>query len=568
MNRTIDICPIFDESKAGVSKEQAIDVVRSPDREVFLANGAEVGFADSEYGIHIRSFGNRRRKRYTIIVITAPDKEAQGIAIHTALRAEQRNVHIPNDADPITILKAFLAIYGVELSVPGLGKSSLFLRGTLGIPGDIDSDEQAMAYLLHLLADQNDEPCSVISNINRNDAQSCIVIRLLAFYSTDRYGKSLHSNRHFVKPAGPSFTRPFLQQRKALRIEYEGLLKQTGYERPPIDAEWMQGFTEEVENAGLRGLVNVADGEFRTFQQTLERVSRDVERFIRERGHTLPCGVFVGEWPLGLCQASVSRAGDRNGVIVLVNQGLIKLLYQVAKIITRSFEFFSLGAGKESIAKRMGWRPLGWKSRDTVEWLGETLAAYFTRGDIGAARRVPLSDADRTLFGIKLTMWAERFVVAHEYSHVLLDHLSGPLAMHSTPFGNIEVFGESQQNEFDADLAAVDLCLATANWSDGREGLWHANVRVAGACLPFVVEVLLDAVQIGPHDFTENRPGSHPAPYCRMMRIMDHLERRYGGSLLIDAEFLKQWIFALIVPATEKAREIVFEEKKAKGGTS
>lgn len=569
MNRTIDICPIFDESKAGVSKEHAVDVVRSPDKEVFLADGTEVGFEDSECGIYIRSFGGKASKRYTIIVITGTDQETQGIVIQAALRAEHRNVHIPDDADPITVLKAFLEIYGVELTIPGLGRSSLFLDGRLEIPSDIASEEQALTYLLHLLNDQNHEPCNVISNTNRDDAQSCILIRLLAFYSTERYGESLHSNRRFVKPSRPSFKDPFQQEKKSLRKEYEGLMKQVGQMRSYHDVDWKETFAEEVENAGLSGLLGIPDDESHPYQQTLDRVSLDVEYFIRERRHTLQCGVFVGLWPLGLNQASVSRAGNGNGVIVLVNQGMMKLLYQVAKIITRSFEFFKIGKDKKkSIAETMGWPAVGWTPQDTVEWLGETLAAYFTHGDIRHARRVPLSDPARTLFGIHLTLWAERFVVAHEYSHVLLDHLSGPLAMHSTPFGNIEVFGESQQNEFDADLAAVDLCLATANWSDGREGLFEVNVRVAGACLLFVVEVLLDGVRIGPHDFTENRPGSHPAPYCRIIRIMDHLERRYGGSLLFNAEFLRQWIVALIVPATEKAREIVFEEKKAIGGTS
>ena len=61
-------------------------------------------------------------------------------------------------------------------------------------------------------------------------------------------------------------------------------------------------------------------------------------------------------------------------------------------------------------------------------------------------------------------------------------------------------------------MLALDLYLAMSTWSGESSQLFAANVQVADECLPIVVELFLDGVRIGAHDFTLNRLGYAPSP--------------------------------------------------------
>ena len=308
-----------------------------------------------------------------------------------------------------------------------------------------------------------------------------------------------------------------------------------------------------------------AAGDVITYQGVLDRASALVEHFIRERGHELKHEVYVGEWPLGELDASVHHASHHRGALILVNVGLMALVHHMSKLVTYSLNFVYVNDSGTTIADEFGWPPLNWSRADGADYAGESLAAYFKYGDCRQGRRIPLYDSDRALFATSLTTWAETFVVAHEYAHLLLEH-DGQRVTYPTLYGDIEAIGQSQQNEYDADLGAIDLCLATANWSEKGAGEWDVNLRVGGACLFFLVVLLLDGVRFGPHDFTANKPGSHPVPFCRITNILDHLQRRYGGSTNFLAEVFRELSFALVPPAVEKARSILHSERSASGG--
>ncbi len=409
----------------------------------------------------------------------------------------------------------------------------------------------------------------MLSNARLNPVKHTITTDLVFFYSTERYETLV--KRTLKKKAAPkktiSLKQAFAEEKRLARVEYKKMLMTSGYQPDCMSSDRSAEFAREFKRAGIPQPV-ARPGEVITFQGLLDDLSWNIEELIRERGHKLNYGVHVGEWPLGEFQASVTRTTSRNRAIVLVNSGLISLVYQMAKIMTYSLEFVHMDEDSdETIAcKLLGWEPIGWTKQDSIEWIGKTLAAYVIHGDCRAGKRLPLSDSTRPTFATNLTFMAELFVVAHEYAHLLLEHVKAPKMVFATPYGDVEALGQNQRNEFDADLAAADLLIASANWgSDDPAGFVDVNFRVAGPCLFFVVAVFLEGVRIGPHDFTANKSGSHPAPYCRLTRILDHFHRRYGGSTNFLGEIFRQMIFPLVVPSVEKTQSLISAHNSTKG---
>jgi hypothetical protein len=458
------------------------------------------------------------------------------------------------------VLRAFLASFGVDVTLPGIGNANLFLGGRLDVAEAISKDDQIPGYVLHIVDGQCAETFAMITNVWLDPIEHSVRIELLAFYCTDRYEKAVGSRRR-RQPTITVSEGPLAKEKRLARAEYKKQLMASGYQPRCIDTDWSNDFAAECKKAGVPVPVH-KPGDVVSYQGILDIVAGSVEELIRERGHKLKYGVFVGEWPLGEFQASVTRRMSRRRAIVFVNVGLMALVYQMAKIITYSLESVFTNDPQKSIVRNLGWKPLGWTPKDAVGWIAETLAAYVIHGDCRGGERLPLADVGRAFFAMTLTKCAEIFVVAHEYAHLLLEHGHGPHITFATPYGDIEAIGQNQQDEYDADLAAADLCLATANWSgDDPAGLLDVNFRVAGPCLLFLVAVFLDGMRRGPHDFTINIAGNHPTPFCRMTKILDHFSRRYGGSANMLGELIRQLIFELIVPSVEKAQTLISEHR-------
>ena len=166
----------------GVTREQAISVVKSPDRRTYYLDGREVEFSEAKCGLFTKTFGNTSEKRYVVLVMVAIENGL--VTIIGALRASERD-GIPSDPLPMQFLKPFLATHGFEIEVPGLGKSSLFLGGKLPSEyiGKFADPLEAIA------AGQITKPVSRIAFVTQ-EAFELPIIQFACFFLTDSYGAS------------------------------------------------------------------------------------------------------------------------------------------------------------------------------------------------------------------------------------------------------------------------------------------------------------------------------------------------------------------------------------------
>ena len=163
--------------------------------------------------------------------------------------------------------------------------------------------------------------------------------------------------------------------------------------------------------------------------------------------------VLLGTLARGDVEAFAANTAIKDYPIILVHNGLPGLFFMVARAMTAAWPAESPPAGRtvafntteERVRDRLS------KSSVAMSTLAGTLLAYLYSGD---PWRTSLSyiEPERTMpLGVLLTM-AERWVLAHEYAHVLFD-LDGPNP--STQRGRHDM-------ELRADAVATNIVLASA----------------------------------------------------------------------------------------------------------
>jgi len=188
--RRIEISELFDERNCGVSPQQAMESIRSHDGEMLLSGNKEVAFSAARCGLYTKHFGKSQSDRYTIIVITAID-EHKTTHVYGALRADHNIVRMPDSPSPVQSLKAFLDVFGVEVAIPRLGKSSLFLGERVTVPGHIATEQDFLKSVGLIVSRQSSEAFAMVSNVKKSEIGPFVVIHLLVFFARDRYLKAI-----------------------------------------------------------------------------------------------------------------------------------------------------------------------------------------------------------------------------------------------------------------------------------------------------------------------------------------------------------------------------------------
>jgi hypothetical protein len=180
------VSPLYDEAKLGVSKQQAVDCVRSYDRAEFYDAGKQVEQDVATLGIFTKLVG-KKKNQYTVIVI-ASFRAERVLHIFGAFRADHAKVGIPNPPKPLESLKAFLTVYGVDVDVPGLGNGSLFLGKRAKVPINVATEIDALKFWhTAIMGQQEREACAMISDVARSEVGSFMVVRIIVVYARDRY---------------------------------------------------------------------------------------------------------------------------------------------------------------------------------------------------------------------------------------------------------------------------------------------------------------------------------------------------------------------------------------------
>ncbi|WP_158751545.1 hypothetical protein [Streptomyces bicolor] len=220
-------------------------------------------------------------------------------------------------------------------------------------------------------------------------------------------------------------------------------------------------------------------------QNPYDGIRTDLLHTLQLSGIELPGPVYVGEYPHNSFNAQACVVPG--GTLILVNTGLMTLLFQVAKLVGASFRTFTRteDAGmqfeEETAEMIRQWD----RARKTV---AKAVVAYIFHGDARRAGRIPVDADSRALLGVPLAGAARDFVVGHEFGHFLAGHLHEPAAR--TRSG--EWIRKSHQQEFEADeIGALLMLRRLENPGDQIQ----KNFAVAGPFLFFAIDHLVTRVR-------------------------------------------------------------------------
>ena len=366
----------------------------------------------------------------------------------------------------------------------------------------------------------------------------------------------------------------------ALRQRYEELLAEHGLDKIPIGEQQGRESFEAMFDAGWLGNVTTKHDAWadywgkesnrfvaRGYEQLVQRLAAGVENDIRIRGGKLPCTVLVGTWPIGFANACALPTSG--GVLVLLSHGLISLLYHVAKVSILSHDWMRVAAPgadpNRSISENLGWESYGWTREKTIDALVAIFRSYFRDGSVTTAPRQPLPKQNslRQAQLAATVHFAERFLVSHEYAHVLCEHC-GPLVLQETASGDLkDVFLRSRQQEFDADELATSLVFAECDLRGGNyDSEIDGNTRVAGIMLLFACNLLHDVVHEGVEGFAVEAPTyeTHPPAAARAGRILRYVER-FGSEFTNMGRIQMSWALDVACDVAEK-----FHDEREKSG--
>lgn len=225
----------------------------------------------------------------------------------------------------------------------------------------------------------------------------------------------------------------------------------------------------------------------------IEKAAADVEATIRAlqafagRFHD---EVFVGEFPTGSINCQAVKVNG--GFLVLVNSGTLMMLQQVVTFLWR---------GDAD-------HPTAPASLQAADGIAEVLAAYVEHGDPYYGPK-PLAGGVLAVASSLMAEAVMKFVVAHEYGHILGGHLSEPDAEPltlETEVGAIEVLRKNHSQEFEADDIGYRLTLGVGASEDfdlavidaGQSGdldAFRAGLRqkclIAAPFVPLTVDAIL-----------------------------------------------------------------------------
>ncbi len=212
-------------------------------------------------------------------------------------------------------------------------------------------------------------------------------------------------------------------------------------------------------------------------------------------------------------------AGDH--VMVVLSNGIISFLYQVAKAVVLSWRPVKARQGS-SVAFRWGPEDIDFvlsKGTHPLELLYKTLYTYIYNGRPRAVGFDPPAAEYHPPLSM-LTNFDERFVIAHEYGHALLHQMDS--------IGVLPPDSKSWQKEFEADSFAFLFTIRSAQELD----FVPANIALQGAFFSLsgfeVIRKTLDIARFG--DVKEDKGVATHPPTQQRIEVLKQLYRKHVGS--------------------------------------
>jgi hypothetical protein len=294
-----------------------------------------------------------------------------------------------------------------------------------------------------------------------------------------------------------------------------------------------EGATEDEAAQHIDALRQAAKTAPSCPQLIIDGFANEVVRAIELQGRYLRTPVYAGEYPTGAMNACITKSPSGIGWLILVNTGLMLSLWQAVKVHALAMNFVE----DDGHVKVLPARQPGWTCEQISRALAEIAFAYFT-GDVTQATRYSTLAGRRLVMLERYVSCAERFIIAHEFAHLIAGHLQEAApAVWRTPKGNLPVVNPLQEREFEADEIGLSLTFALPKEiASNKDRLFNEmSGRIAGPVFYFQLSELFNT--IGVKVFRQRDPSvsTHPSPTERGRRLIDLFAERYGGEVTNNA---------------------------------
>ncbi|MEU3185691.1 hypothetical protein ABZ707_16030 [Streptomyces sp. NPDC006923] len=262
------------------------------------------------------------------------------------------------------------------------------------------------------------------------------------------------------------------------------------------------------------------------------RISSDFQHTLAEAGIPLPEPVLVTTYPHESFNARARAV--HGGTLILVNAGFSLLVLEMSKAFAASLGLFT--REKDGGITLEAATPAVRERRRTAERaMARSVLAYLFQGDAAQGGRQP-PHSDSAGMARALTEATERFVVAHEFAHLLEGHLATP-AQHRTG----EWLHRTREQEFQADETGLLLLLRAL--ADGPDEQIARYLAVAGPFFFFAIDHLITRVRNEIDDIPQGmRLSGHPGSDERGAALRGLLTDVHGPVVLQMADACVQWL--------------------------
>lgn len=283
------------------------------------------------------------------------------------------------------------------------------------------------------------------------------------------------------------------------------------------------------------------------YDPVLKPIQRDVKADAKILGASWKGDILVGGLPTNARNASAQKVAG--GYLILVNWGLIQLLHQLAKVFLSSAHLVMVAHGDEEVpmafADRLGFMPTDWTKEDALIAVAEIYRSLLA-GDITMAPSCPIVAMQHELhFYHTMLTHAERFVVSHEFAHVL----SGDCEIEERA-GDLHDIQRKQQAELNADTLAVRLLFASVDFSkDDPEVLEDAQLRAVGMSLVFLSNWIAECCQ-NLHkglSWDDDKMETHPHLQRRLHNGRASA-RKWYGPITDYMDIFTTWAWGVVLP--------------------
>jgi hypothetical protein len=363
-------------------------------------------------------------------------------------------------------------------------------------------------------------------------------------------------------------TRP--SDSSALEAEYQKALSQLSLRQPaiPVPSSVIERVAREIvgsaDREGLEQFLTPeeADQVLRsapiTMPSLLDTLKQEVEDAIRNIGIDVPVAVLVREWPKGTFNAEVRPTPA--GALVLVHLGLPMLIYQAAKVFAFCVPIPDFSSAGEPIPGTA--RDSGFSRPEIVDALVRIILAYLLFQEPRLAKRYSAQTGARGALVASLTHEAEKFVVAHEYGHILAGHDPRWPTTAALDYAHADTdqVPLTWAQELEADgLGFVLAQRGTPREISDRRQFAHVQAVLAGPHFYLALSEMIDQVQMRLSNRTRNWRADHPPPVYRARLMRENMETAAPSDLLGLATACTEWAADLTTDVADRARQVVDE---------